>query len=45
MSTPHPGPAAPERQSLLLRALPWVDLAAKLLTVVAATVAIWRGLH
>jgi hypothetical protein len=44
---PAPDPAPPvkpvPRQSALLRLAPWADLLAKLLAVLAAALALWRG--
>ncbi len=40
---PDPAPPPP-RPTLLVRALPWVDLVTKLLTALAMGLAAWRGL-
>jgi hypothetical protein len=40
----QPRPEEPPRPTAMQRLLPWVDLAAKLLTAVAAALAIWKAL-
>ena len=40
----QPTPAPPPPASRMARAMPWVDLLAKLLTALAMGLAVWRGL-
>lgn len=41
---PDPSPPPPPTPSRMARAMPWVDLLAKLLTALAMGLAVWRGL-
>ena len=43
-SHPAPPPTPPAVAGRMARAMPWVDLLAKVLTALAMGLAVWRGL-